>query len=204
MQREEEQKIIEKVKNGDTDAFEKLVKAYEKQVYSLSYRMLSNAQDAQDAAQEAFVKAYVNLSSFRGDSKFSVWLFRLANNCCIDMLRRRKETVSLSAVSDDGENIVLDIPDSSPGPEDKLISREAASAIAEGIKLLPEDYRSCIVLREIGGQSYAEIAETLSLDIGTVKSRIFRARKRLLKQLKNGGNFPFENSSDITEGRCAE
>lgn len=204
MQKDEEQRIIEKVKKGDTEAFEELVKAYERQVYNVAFRILSNVQDAQDAAQEAFVKAYINLSSFRGDSKFSVWLYRLTNNCCIDMIRRRKETISLSMDSDDGKNTTLDIPDDNQNPEQRVIGREAMQMLVKGIEGLPEDYRSCIVLREIGGQSYAEIAEILSIDIGTVKSRIFRARKKLFELMKDGGNFSYDNPSDITEGRCAE
>lgn len=113
-----EKKIIEKVLGGDANAFEELVLKYEKTVYNLALRMVGDRDDASDMTQEAFIKAYGSLSSFRGDSKFSVWIYRIATNVCLDFLRSksRKQQVSLT-VSDDDEDAQLDIPDPKADPE---------------------------------------------------------------------------------------
>lgn len=204
MQLEEEARIVQQVKNGNIEAFEALVKAYEKRVYNIALKMLGNPEDAEDAAQEAFIKAYMSIGTFRGDSRFSVWLYRLTNNCCIDLLRKRRDKMSLSVTGADGETVELDIPDERSGPEDEVIKKELRLSVREGLEKLPEEYRRILVLREIGAQSYAEIAEILDIDIGTVKSRIFRARKKLLELLRSDGNFFDVPASDYSEGRCAE
>lgn len=119
-----EKKIIEKVLGGDANAFEELVLKYEKTVYNLALRMVGDRDDASDMTQEAFIKAYGSLSSFRGDSKFSVWIYRITTNVCLDFLRSksRKQQVSLT-VSDDDEDAQLDIPDPKADPEQQLIKR---------------------------------------------------------------------------------
>lgn len=120
-----EKKIIEKVLGGDANAFEELVLKYEKTVYNLALRMVGDRDDASDMTQEAFIKAYGSLSSFRGDSKFSVWIYRIATNVCLDFLRSksRKQQVSLTVSDDDDEDAQLDIPDPSSAPEQQLIKR---------------------------------------------------------------------------------
>ena len=124
MTREQEAQIVQRVLQGDVNAFEKLVLEYEKSVYAITQRMTGNAEDAADMTQETFIKAYNSLSSFRGDSKFSVWLYRIATNVCLDFLRSRsrKPTVSLSVEDDDGEEVELDIADESQSPE-RLLER---------------------------------------------------------------------------------
>ena len=124
MTREEEAQIVQQVLQGDVNAFEDLVTEYEKNVYSLTLRMTGNAEDAADMTQETFIKAYNSLSAFRGDSKFSVWLYRIATNVCLDFLRSRsrKPTVSLSMEDDDGEEVELDVADDSQSPE-RLLER---------------------------------------------------------------------------------
>ena len=204
MQKEDEQRIIERVRSGDTDAFEELVKAYERSVYTIAYKMLKNSEDAQDAAQEAFIKAYTKLDTYRGESKFSAWLYRLTSNCCVDALRRRRENLSLTSETKDGEITELDIPDLRQNPEKALEKKELREAIRENLEKLPLDYKQALILRELGDLSYVEIAEELSVDIGTVKSRIFQARKKLHKLLSANGNFFVNSSSDIGERRCAE
>jgi len=204
VQREDELCIIERVRQGDVNAFEQLVKAYERGVYTIAYKLLKNSEDAQDAAQEAFVKAYSKLDTFRGEAKFSAWLYKLTSNCCVDALRRRREELSLTTESKEGEITELEIPDLRQNPELVLEKKELREAVRENLERLPAEYRRALILRELGELSYAEIAEELSVDIGTVKSRIFRARKKLHRLLCANGNF-FENaSSDIGEGRCAE
>lgn len=184
----EEKRLLDKAQKGDMSAFEDLVKAHEGFVYSIAYKMLGNAQDAEDAAQETFIKPYISLAGFRGESKFSVWLYRLASNVCIDMLRRKKDTVSLS-IGDEDEETTLDIPDHRFQPETLLEKKELREAVQEGLTQLPETFRTPLMMREIGGQSYEEIATVLALDIGTVKSRIFRGRKKLCRILTSTGNF---------------
>lgn len=151
--------------------------------------------------QEAFIKAYGSLSSFRGDSKFSVWIYRIATNVCLDFLRSksRKQQVSLT-VSDDDEDAQLDIPDPKADPEQQLIKKISMQSVEEGLKTLPDKQRQILVMRELGGMSYAEIGAALSLEEGTVKSRIFRARKRLCTFLLDSGNIPDSLASKGMKG----
>ena len=194
--------IVRKVLQGDVNAFEKLVTEYEKAVYAIAQRMTGNAEDAADMTQETFIKAYNSLSSFRGDSKFSVWLYRIANNVCLDFLRSRsrKPTVSLSTEDDDGEETQLDIADESQSPELLLENALTRDAVRRGLDSLPPDYRQILLLREIQGLSYEEIAAALGIESGTVKSRIFRARKRLCTFLIEDGNIPEFRSSGKVKG----
>lgn len=196
-----EKKIIEKVLGGDANAFEELVLKYEKTVYNLALRMVGDRDDASDMTQEAFIKAYGSLSSFRGDSKFSVWIYRITTNVCLDFLRSksRKQQVSLT-VSDDDEDAQLDIPDPSSDPEQQLIKKISMQSVEEGLKTLPDKQRQILVMRELGGMSYAEIGKALSLEEGTVKSRIFRARKRLCTFLLDSGNIPDSLASKGMKG----
>lgn len=203
MTREEELRSVESVLGGDVNAFETLVLSYEKNVYNLALRMVKNPEDASDMAQEAFIRAYNSLASFRGESKFSVWLYRIVSNVCLDFLRSRSRhpTVSLSVENDEGEETELDIPDESQSPEALLERRLTRDSVRRGLDALSEEYRQILLLREIQGLSYDEIAETLSMELGTVKSRIFRARKKLCDFLLRDGNIPAVRSSGNSEGR---
>ncbi len=203
MTREEELRTVERVLGGDVNAFETLVLSYEKNVYNLALRMVKNPEDASDMAQEAFIRAYNSLASFRGESKFSVWLYRIVSNVCLDFLRSRSRhpTVSLSVENDEGEETELDIPDESQSPEALLERRLTRDSVRRGLDALSEEYRQILLLREIQGLSYDEIAETLSMELGTVKSRIFRARKKLCDFLLRDGNIPAVRSSGNSEGR---
>lgn len=203
MTREEELRTVESVLGGDVNAFETLVLGYEKNVYNLALRMVKNPEDASDMAQEAFIRAYNSLASFRGESKFSVWLYRIVSNVCLDFLRSRSRhpTVSLSVENDEGEETELDIPDESQSPEALLERRLTRDSVRRGLDALSEEYRQILLLREIQGLSYDEIAETLSMELGTVKSRIFRARKKLCDFLLRDGNIPAVCSSGNSEGR---
>ena len=192
MTREQEAAIVRKVLKGDTNAFETLVLEYEKNVYNIALRMTGNSEDASDMTQEAFIKAFNSLQSFRGDSKFSVWLYRIVSNVCLDFLRsrNRRPTVSLSVEDDDGEDTQLDVADESQSPELLLDRKLTRESVRRGLDSLPPDYRQILLLREIQGFSYEEISKALHLEVGTVKSRIFRARKRLCSFLINDGNIP--------------
>ena len=192
MQKETENKIIQKVIAGDTNAFEHLVLANQKNVYNLALKMTRNEDDALDLSQEAFVKAYQQLSFFRGDSKFSVWLYRLTYNLCIDFLRKQSKqtTVSLDYKDDENEVVSFEIPDIRDLPEDSAIRKEMRKTIEQSIKELTGDHREVLIMREITGMSYEEIAMTLKLSTGTVKSRIARARIKLVETLKEKGTYP--------------
>ena len=182
MDRDEERRIIAQVCAGDANAFEALVVAYQKQVYNLALRTVGNEEDAADMTQEVFLRAYRALGTFRGESKFSVWLYRLTTNVCIDFLRsrRRHPTVSLTASEDDDEQPQFDLPaDERTSPEQQLTRSEMRRAVARGLDSLPDDARKILILRELNGLSYAEIGKVLHLEAGTVKSRLFRARRKL-------------------------
>ena len=197
-----EKEIIERVLGGDVNAFEELVLRYEGTVYNLALRMVSNREDAADMTQEAFIKAYNSLPSFRGDSRFSSWLYRIASNVCLDFLRSksRRPQSSLTLGGDDDEDVQLEIPDPAAGPEEQLIKKLSMQSLSEGLKLLPDNQRQILAMRELGGMSYAEIGAALSLEEGTVKSRIFRARKKLCAFLLESGNIPESLASNTAKG----
>ena len=203
MTRQAEREIIERVLSGDTEAFEALVLEHQNKVYSLALRMVGNEEDARDMAQEAFIRAYNSLAGFRGDSKFSVWLYRLTSNICIDFLRSRakKRTVSLTWTDDEGEDAgELEIPDDTWSPERRLESSVTRESVRRGLDSLSPQYREILLLREINGLSYEEIGRALGIEEGTVKSRIFRARKKLCDFLIREGNIPGHDASNASKG----
>ena len=183
----QEQKWVDAAREGDQEAFEELVRLYEKRVLALTRRMCRNPEDAAEAAQEAFFAAWQGLKSFRGDSSFSTWLYRLASNACVDLLRR--EGKRQAAVSLDDEDLNLDLPASVPSPQEEAERRELREEIEAGLRALPPEYRAVLVLREMQQLRYDEISQVLGLDVGTVKSRISRGRKKLRAFLLERGNF---------------
>ena len=189
---------MQRAKNGDSLAFEEIVRSNEAAIYHLALQRLGSREDAEDAAQETFLKAFTSLGSFRGDSRLSVWLYRIAFNVCTDLLRRRKEAVSLSSEDEDGQTQELELPDERFDPAALAERKDLREQVGRALGQLPTEAREILVLRELGGASYEEIAQTLGLDIGTVKSRIFRARKKLCALL--AGNFSDGTASKRTEG----
>ena len=200
MDRDEEKAAVERARAGDERAFEVLVTAHERLVYTLAYQRLRSEPDAQDAAQETFVKAWLSLPGFRGESRFSVWLCRIANNVCTDMQRKRTlPAVSLDDPGRDGEG-GLAVPDERYSPEAALEKKELWRELRKGLETLPDEYRQALTLRELGGLSYDEIAETLDIDMGAVKSRLYRARRKLCQFLAAGGNISADAPSKKTKG----
>jgi RNA polymerase sigma-70 factor (ECF subfamily) len=187
----EELALIDRVRSGETDAFEALVLDNQKKVYNLALKMTGNEEDALDISQEAFIKAYTGLKSFRGESRFSVWLYRLTYNLSIDLIRKNQRTQvsSLTYIDDSGDYADFEIPDLSCEPESALEKREVKEAISKGIDELPEKHREILLMREMTGMSYEDIAVTLSLSEGTVKSRLSRARAGLAQLLNKYGTF---------------
>ena len=184
-----EQQLVSAARQGDMAAFESLVHLYEKRVFALTLRMCGNREDAAEAAQEAFLAAWQGLAFFRGDSSFSTWLYRLASNACVDLLRRESRHRTAAGPSLDDEELNLEVPDAMPSPQDEAERRELREEIERGLAALSPEHREVLVLRELHQLSYDEIAETLDLDVGTVKSRISRGRKQLRKFLLKSGNF---------------
>lgn len=180
-----EQQWIQAARRGDQDAFASLVRAYEKRVFALTRRMCRNPEDAAEAAQEAFLAAWQGLPSFRGEAEFSTWLYRLASNACVDLLRREGRRQAPASLDDEA----LNLPDPAPSPQEAAEQGELRRQIEAGLAALPEEYRQVLLLREIHQLRYEEIAAVLKLDIGTVKSRISRGRKRLRNFLLESGNF---------------
>lgn len=201
MTREEEDRLVARVRDGDGDAFEKLMLENQTKVYNLALRMVGNEEDAFDMSQEAFIKAYNSILCFRGDCRFSVWLYRLTTNVCLDFLRSagRRSHSSLSYEDDGDEEKELEIPDERFSPENEVEKRELREAVNRGLMKLPKDYRAILLLREIDGLSYEEIGQALDLEEGTVKSRIFRARKKLCAILAADGNFSERLPSNKTK-----
>lgn len=187
----EELAVIERVKGGDTDAFEALVLDNQKKVYNLALKMTGNDNDALDISQEAFIRAYTGLKGFRVESRFSVWLYRLTYNLCIDFLRKKqREPVSpLTYTDEEGENADMEIPDMRYEPGSEAEKRELMKDVEKGIDELAPKHREILLMREVTGMSYEEIARTLSLSEGTVKSRLSRARRSLVSILGRSGTF---------------
>lgn len=186
-----EQELVARAKQGDHDAFEQLVRNNEKRIYNLTLRMVGDPEDALDLSQEAFLNAWRGLASFKGDSAFSTWLYRLASNACLDHLRSKKRRQEAGAIP-----LSLDDEDASPPPADELSSpaqqlerKERAQALHRALDALPSHHKQVLVMRELSGLSYQEISDILALDLGTVKSRLTRARLALKKILLADGNF---------------
>ena len=192
-----ERELIARLQKRDEAAFEELIRQYEKKVYTLCFRMCGNSEDAEEAAQDAFLALWRGIDRFRQESSLSTWIYRLATNACIDTLRRRKK--QSGSVSLDDEELFVDAVDTSPQPQETVEHRETQKLLQEGLSALPEEYRKVLILRAIEGLSYTEIAESASIELGTVKSRISRGRSLLRNFLSGNGNFFEIASSKVTE-----
>ena len=196
--------LIRRAQRGDADAFEQLLLEHQKNVYNLCYRMAGNPDDAMDLSQETFLRAWRCLDQYQFASAFSTWLYRLCSNICIYFLRRRRrqQTVPLTFEDADGEEQTYAVPDAQPLPEEqvelKLTRETLAAAMAQ---LLPE-HRAVLQLRVVNEMSYEQIADVLDIQIGTVKSRLSRARNQLKKILERG-NLSRRASSESMEGEVA-
>lgn len=202
-----EQELVARARQGDQDAFSQLVQANQNKIYTLALRMTGSPEDGADLAQEAFLRAWRSLPSFQGESSFSTWLYRLASNLCIDFLRREKRRRAAAAfisLDDEGAACPLEIPDHRFAPESELERRELRAALERALQRLSDEHRQALVLRELEGLSYAEIAAHLGLEPGTVKSRIARARLALRNILLSEGNFFPTPSSTVVDAKGKE
>ena len=184
---EEDQQLVERVQRGDKRAFDLLVLKYQHKILGLIVRFVHDTHEAQDVAQEAFIKAYRALGNFRGDSAFYTWLYRIAINTARNWLasQGRRPSAPNAIETEDGEtfNETDNLTDIST-PESMVASREIAETVNAAIEQLPEELRTAIVLREIEGMSYEDIAQSMDCPIGTVRSRIFRAREAIAAKLR--------------------
>jgi RNA polymerase sigma-70 factor (ECF subfamily) len=174
---EQEQLWVEQARRGDKQAFGHLVQVYQRPVYNLTYRMLGNQQEAEDAAQETFLRAYAGLRKYSSDHKFSTWLFSIANHHCIDRLRKRRMTW----VSIDDNPVLENLEGDAPEPEHGALDQERSAEVQHLLNKLEPEYRMPLILRYWEEYSYEEIAETLGLTVAAVKSRLFRARQQVAK-----------------------
>lgn len=177
--------LVDQAAAGDREAFGALVRRHQDRVFNLAYQIVRNREDALDVAQEAFVKAYSSLSSFKGEASFTTWMHRIAVNLAIDCLRRRRRGDASTyddrlAVPEEADASVA-APDN---PESALEARQVRRLLARGIEALPPTHRAVLILREVEGLSYDDIARTVGCNLGTVMSRLFYARRKLQKILR--------------------
>ncbi len=173
--------LVEKCAAGDASAFDMLVERYKLKIINTAYGMLQSREDAYDIAQEVFLKLYRKIASFSGDASLDTWLYRVTVNACVDELRkrgRRVQTLPLEVETDE-ESYALPIADVSAAPENVVLRKEQRQVLLNAIGRLPEKYRTVLVLREFEDLEYEAIAEALDISIGTVKSRLNRAREKL-------------------------
>jgi RNA polymerase sigma-70 factor (ECF subfamily) len=179
----EDSQLVRLVLDGDTEAFNDLVERHQSRAYNLCVRMLGDADAAADVAQDAFISAYKHLPSLRGE--FRPWLMRIVANGCRDVLRsqKRRPSVSLDLERDDDDTPAMQLADTGDGPEAALMKSELQKTIAGALAEIPDDQREVVILSDIQGLSYQEIADMTGINIGTVKSRLNRARSRLRELL---------------------
>lgn len=195
----DEKDILARARRGDTDAFEQLVTCYEKRVYAIALRSTGCPEDAADITQEAFVRAWRSVETFRGESGFSTWIFRITINLCVDFARRKATQVPTRSLTglEEEERV---IPDPAPTPEEHLENAELRRELSEALSELSEEHRQIVLLRDVSGLSYTEIAETLKISEGTVKSRLSRGRLALRETLHKRGNLLHSFASKYTKG----
>ncbi|MBV9867505.1 MAG: sigma-70 family RNA polymerase sigma factor [Abitibacteriaceae bacterium] len=179
-------RLLERCRRGDTTAFDEIVAQHQNRIYNLCYWMLSDPEEAADAAQDAFVRAYRSLDHFRGDCAFGTWLHRIAVNVCLDATRRRKRAaVPFSTIEGDEDQSREQEPaDTAHTPAEQADRQERHRALYEALAALSENHRTVLVLLDIQGHSYEEAAASLELPLGTVKSRLNRARLALRDKLE--------------------
>jgi RNA polymerase sigma-70 factor (ECF subfamily) len=183
--------LVVLAQQGREPAYREIIRRYERPVFSLVFRMVRDRETAEDLSQEAFIKVLNHIDRYNPEFKLSSWLFKIANNVAIDFLRKRElDTVSIdgsrwATTAEDAEASSIDLDSGDESPLERLEAKELGKAIEAAIERLRPEYRSCIMLRHVEGRSYEEIAATLDLPLGTVKTYIHRARKQLQDALEH-------------------
>ncbi len=181
MANQDDQQLIRRTLDGHNEAFGHLIRKYQDRLYNGMVHILRSEPEAEDVVQDAFVLAFTKLKSFKGDSAFFTWLYRIGYNVAITRIRRRKSNVSIEGKDETGR---LDFPDSGPAPETRMEQQEQARQLMKAMDRLSEEHRAILVLREMEELDYDAISEVLDLPIGTVRSRLHRARTQLREQLE--------------------
>ena len=179
--------LIQAALNGRGKAYETLLRGHRQSVYHIALRMVRDPDDADDLTMEAFAKAFGHLSRYRPQFAFSTWLFRIATNCCIDFVRRKKlniQSLNTAVKLGNGESILLDVCDHAPNPQEAIIRQQRIEAVQRVVTQLPAKYARLVRLRYFEELSYAEMATKLQTPLGTVKAQLFRARELLLQLLR--------------------
>jgi RNA polymerase sigma-70 factor (ECF subfamily) len=171
----DEKDLILKAQKGDRDAFSRLVEAHEAKIYALSFKYMQNTHDASDAAQDAIIKIFINIAKFRFNSAFSTWVYRIVVNTCVDLLRKKKNIVTLEA---------YEAKSPYANPDEDVISAEFMAGLKQAVADLPIDFKNVLILKDLEHKKYEEIAKILDISEGTVKSRLFRAREKLKKLME--------------------
>ena len=185
--------LVDRFRSGDQRAFKQLVERYQRKVYAVALGMLKDKEEARDAAQEAFIKVYKYLEHFKGDASFYTWLYRITSNICIDIIRKRGASKASDHMEFD-ETFNMDTAEANLGalgtklgtnPEKSMLRKEVAAKIIDALQEVPEQHRQILMLREVEGMSYEDLATTLKIPKGTVMSRLFHARMKMQKILNN-------------------
>jgi RNA polymerase sigma-70 factor (ECF subfamily) len=187
--------LVKKCLQGDTQAFEELVARYQDKIYALSFRYMGNEDDAYDMAQESFIKAYRSMRSFKGDASFGTWMYRITTNVCLDELRHRKRRLVPLSLDEplairDGDEVEKEVADPSPTADILYEQKEFSHYIQSILSQIKTEHRAAIILRDMMELTYEEIAEVLNCSVGTVKSRLSRARNALRKKLSDRELLP--------------
>ncbi|HIV96495.1 MAG TPA: sigma-70 family RNA polymerase sigma factor [Candidatus Agathobaculum stercoravium] len=197
----DEKHILARARRGELPAFEELVRRHEKRVYAVALRSSGSPEDAEDITQEVFLRAWRSIEEFRGDSGFSTWLFRITMNLCVDHARHKHAQPQTQPLVMGEEESERPLPDTAPTPEEHLDNSELGRELAAALDEVSEEHRRIVLLRDVSGMSYTEIAEVLEISEGTVKSRLSRARIALRKVLLRRGNLlPSAASNDVKGG----
>ena len=195
----EEQVWLEQARRGDKAAFGKLIEAYQRPVYNLAYRMLNNSGEAEEAAQEAFIRAYTRLHTYNPAHKFSTWMLSITSNYCIDLIRKRRAL--LLSIDEPLPPHPALMSDGQKGPEAQMVTSEQQEMVQSLLQELPPDYRQAVVLRYWYDLSYEEIAEMMDTTVSAIKSRLFRARRQLAEIGMANGISPVSLSMEhVTAG----
>lgn len=189
----DEKEIIKRIVSGETKYFKEIINKYKNAIYNHSRSFLRNAQDAEDVTQEIFINIFNNLKKFRGDSKLSTWIYRITVNTCKNKLKQIKRLKSkiiedIPDEDDETKNSIEEIKENQEKEPDNILAQKSLkSAIYKNMELLPEEQRTVIILRDINGLSYEEIAKIMKISVSAVKSKLFRARENLREKLEKEG-----------------
>ncbi len=176
----QEADLIRRAQSGDSDSFSMLIETHEKRIYNVAYKFMQNEPDAQDAAQDTIIKMYTNIGKFNFKSSFLTWAYRVCANTCLDLLRKKKPDVQV-------EEYVNVVESKTGNPENETVNNELSRNISRCIKSLAQKYMAVLVLKDIEGMRYEEIAQILKISVGTVKSRLSRAREKVRSEMVSKG-----------------